>query len=244
MVANSNFMAMYWFFTDQIKGQIIHLQEDEARHCSKVLRMQVGDEIHALDGQGNRYTATIQSLTKKEVQAIISNVAKEPPNDYSIHLAIAPTKNIGRLEWFLEKVCELGVTSISPILCQRSERKLIKQDRLQKIIMAAAKQSQKAYFPSLYPLRSLKDYLSETQEGEKFICHCAYEENTHLAKLYKKGKSVHVLIGPEGDFHNEEVEMALAAGFKSAGLGKERLRTETAGVYACSIVHTVQSFEF
>ena len=231
---------MYWFFTDQIEGQIIHLREDEARHCSKVLRMQLGDEIHALDGKGNRYTAIIQSLTKKEVQATISHTTSVPPSHYDIHLAIAPTKNISRLEWCLEKVCELGIASISPILCQRSERKIIKQDRLQKIILAAAKQSQKAYFPTLHPLRSVKDYLSDSQQGQKFICHCAYEENTHLAKVFKKEKSTHIMIGPEGDFHDTEVDMALAAGFQSAGLGKERLRTETAGVYACSVIHTLQ----
>lgn len=240
MVANSTFASMYWFFSDQIKDQIIHLIEDEARHCSKVLRKQIGDHIQVLDGKGNRYTAKIQSIDKREVQANITKKVTDPPTPYQVHLAIAPTKNISRLEWCIEKACELGIQSISPILCQRSERKVIKHDRLQKIIMAAVKQSQKAYLPALHPLKSLKEYLKQDLSGQKLICHCAYENNTHIAKLYNKQSSVHIMIGPEGDFHEEEVSLALQAGFQSAGLGQQRLRTETAGVYACSIIHTLQ----
>jgi len=241
MVANSTFASMYWFFSDQIEDQIIHLREDEARHCSKVLRKQIGDHIQVLDGIGNRYEAQIQSIDKKAVTAFIITKETEPPSPYEVHLAIAPTKNISRFEWCIEKACELGIASISPILCQRSERKVIKHDRLQKIIMAAVKQSQKAHLPTLYQLRTYKDYLAQARQGEKYICHCVYEENTHLAKLITKTNSIHLLIGPEGDFHQEEVTLALETGFKSAGLGKERLRTETAGIYACSIIHTLQS---
>ena len=239
MVANSTFATMYWFFSDQIQDQNIRLKEDEARHCSKVLRKQIGDHIQVLDGLGNRYEALIQSIDKREVLATITKMKTDPPASYEVHLAIAPTKNISRLEWCIEKICELGVTSVSPILCQRSERKVIKHERLQKIILAAIKQSQKAYLPSLHELQTYKDYLSQKLEGEKYICHCAYDQNTHLAQLYSKSKSIHLMIGPEGDFHEDEVSLALDAGFKSAGLGQERLRTETAGVYACSIIHTL-----
>ena len=231
---------MYWFFSDQIEGQIIHLAEEEARHCSKVLRMQIGDTIQALDGKGNRHTAIIQSISKREVQAQIQETQSTPPPAYQVHLAIAPTKNISRLEWCIEKVCELGITSISPILCQRSERKIIKQERLQKILLAAVKQSQKAFLPTLHPLQSIKEYLQLSQDGNKYICHCAYDDNTHLAKLYRRNSTTHIMIGPEGDFHSKEVELAIQAGFQSAGLGAERLRTETAGVYACSVIHTLR----
>ena len=240
MVANSTFGSMYWFFSDQIKGQIIHLTEEEARHCNKVLRMQSGDTIQVLDGKGNRYTAIIQSISKREVQAYIQDTHTTPAPAYAIHLAIAPTKNISRLEWCIEKVCEMGITSISPILCQRSERKVIKQERLQKILMAAVKQSQKAFLPTLHPLMSIKDYLQQPLLGAKYICHCAYDDNTHLAKLYNKSSPIHIMIGPEGDFHPDEVKLAIQAGYQSAGLGTERLRTETAGVYACSVIHTLR----
>ncbi len=240
MVANSTFGSMYWFFSDQIEGKIIHLTEEEARHCSKVLRMQIGDTIQALDGKGNRHTCTIQSINKREVQAIINNTRTETPPPYQVHLAIAPTKNISRLEWCIEKVCELGISSISPIICQRSERKIIKQERLQKILLAAVKQSQKAFLPTLHPLMSVKDHLQQAQDGGKYICHCAYDDNTHLAKLYKINSNIHIMIGPEGDFHPDEVELAIQAGYQSAGLGAERLRTETAGVYACSVIHTLR----
>lgn len=240
MVANSTFTPMYWFYSDQIVGEIIHLTEEDARHCSKVLRMQIGDTIHALDGKGNRYVALIQSITKREVQAYIQETHTTPPATYQVHLAIAPTKNISRLEWCIEKVCELGITSISPILCMRSERKVIKQDRLQKIILAAVKQSQKSFLPTLLPLVSVKEYLKQTREGAQYICHCAYDDNIHLAKLHQEHKEAHIMIGPEGDFHPDEVQLAAQAGFQSAGLGTERLRTETAGVYACSIIHTLR----
>jgi len=241
MVANSTFTSMYWFFTDQIEGQIIHLSEEEARHCSKVLRMQMGDTIHALDGKGNQYIAVIQSISKRDVQALIQEIQTTAPSTYQIHLAIAPTKNISRLEWCIEKVCELGITSISPIICQRSERKIIKHERLQKILFAAVKQSQKAYLPTLHPLMSVKEYVQQPVQGDKYICHCAYDDNTHLAKLYKDNAAIHIMIGPEGDFHPDEVELALQAGYISAGLGAERLRTETAGVYACSVIHTLRA---
>ncbi len=239
MVANSTFIPMHWFYTTQIEGNILQLQEEEARHCSKVLRLQAGDSIQAIDGKGRLYTASIESISKRDVQAHIVSVQESPAPEYHIHLAIAPTKNISRLEWCIEKVCEMGITQITPLLCQRSERKVIKQDRLQKIVLSAVKQSQKTFMPTLQPLTSVKDYLLQERIGAQYICHCAYEDNTHLAKLYQKEKHIHLMIGPEGDFHPEEVEAALSSGFRSTGLGKERLRTETAGVHACSIIHTL-----
>jgi len=234
---------MHWFYSDSIEGQLIQLQGEEARHCAKVLRMQMGEAIQVFDGMGNLHTATIQQISKQHVQAHITETQQTPPAPYQIHLAIAPTKNISRLEWCIEKCCELGISSITPLLCQRSERKVIKPERLQKIILAATKQSQKTYLPKLHELVSVKKYLQQPFTGSQHICHCAYETNPPLAKTYQPSSDIHIMIGPEGDFHEEEVQAALASGFQSTGLGKERLRTETAGVYAISVIHTLQSIQ-
>ncbi len=234
---------MHWFYSDSIEGQLIQLQGEEARHCAKVLRMQMRDAIQVFDGMGNLHTATIQQISKQHVQATITETKHMPPSPYQIHLAIAPTKNISRLEWCIEKCCELGISSITPLLCQRSERKVIKPERLQKIILSATKQSQKTYLPKLHALTSVKNYLRQSFTGSQHICHCAYDSNPHLVNTYQSSVDVHVhiMIGPEGDFHNEEVQAALNVGFQSTGLGTERLRTETAGVHAISIIHTLQS---
>ena len=232
---------MHWFFTTHIEGALLHLTGEEARHCSKVLRMQMGDKIQAFDGLGNLYTASIDQINKREVTAQIFETNQYPEPPYQVHLAIAPTKNISRLEWCIEKSCELGITSITPLLCEHSERKIIKPERLDKIILSAIKQSQKTYLPTLQPLTKFNDYLRQNQQGNKYICHCAYEENTHLANMYEHQSDTHIMIGPEGDFSPTEVSAAVEAGFLSTGLGKERLRTETAGVYSVSVVHTLQN---
>lgn len=232
---------MHWFYTDHIEGQLIYLNDEEARHCGKVLRKQMGDTIQAFDGKGNLHTATIQQISKQHVQAQITETQHTPPSPYRIHLAIAPTKNISRLEWCIEKGCELGISSITPLLCRRSERKVIKPERLQKIILSAIKQSQKTHLPSLQDLCTVKEYLKQPFSGSQHICHCAYDTNPHLAKTYQASSDVHIMIGPEGDFHEDEIQAALASGFQDTGLGTERLRTETAGVYAISIIHTLHS---
>ncbi len=232
---------MHWFYSNQIEGQLIFLDNEEAKHCSKVLRLQMGDTIQAFDGQGHLYTALIQQISKQQVQAKITETHFTPPFPYRIHLAIAPTKNISRLEWCIEKTCELGIASITPLLCRRSERKIIKPQRLEKIILSAIKQSQKTHLPKLHELISVKDYLKQNFSGSQHICHCAYETNPHLASTFQPSADVNIMIGPEGDFHEDEIQAALTAGFQNTGLGKERLRTETAGVFAVSILHTLHS---
>jgi 16S rRNA (uracil1498-N3)-methyltransferase len=234
---------MHRFYSDQIEGQLIFLNDEEAKHCSKVLRLQMGDTVQAFDGKGNLHTALIQQISKQQVQAKIIETQFTIPSPYRIHLAIAPTKNISRLEWCIEKTCELGIASITPLLCRRSERKVIKPLRLEKIILAAIKQSQKTHLPKLHKLTSVKDYLKQTFTGSQYICHCAYETNPHLASNFQPSADINIMIGPEGDFHEEEIHSALASGFHHAGLGKERLRTETAGVYAVSIFHTLHAIK-
>lgn len=234
---------MHWFYSDQIEGQLIYLNDEEARHCGKVLRRQMGDTIQVFDGKGNLHTATIQQISKANVQAKIIQTQRTLAPDFRIHLAIAPTKNISRLEWCIEKGCELGVASVTPLLCMRSERKVIKPERLQKIILSAIKQSQKTYLPTLHTLTTVKEYLKQSFMGSKYICHCAYDSNPHLASIHQPSADVYIMVGPEGDFHEDEIKAALASGFQHTGLGKERLRTETAGVYAISIIHTLHSIQ-
>ena len=234
---------MHWFYSDRIEGKLIYLNDEEARHCGKVLRKQMGDTIQAFDGKGNLHTVIIQQISKQHVQAQITETLHTPPAEFRIHLAIAPTKNISRLEWCIEKACELGIASITPLLCQRSERKVIKPERLQKIILSAIKQSQKTYLPTLHALTPIKTYLQQSFSGSQHICHCAYDTNPHLATTYQTASDVHIMIGPEGDFHENEIQAALANGFQDTGLGTERLRTETAGVYAISIIHTLQAIK-
>ena len=203
----------------------------------------MGDTIQVFDGLGNLHTASIYQISKQHVQAQIKETTHTVPPSYRIHLAIAPTKNISRLEWCIEKCCELGISSITPLLCQRSERKVIKPERLQKIILAAIKQSQKTYLPTLHALVSVKEYLQQSFTGSQHVCHCAYDTNPHLVNTYQTSSNVHIMIGPEGDFHEEEIKLALDRGFQSSGLGPERLRTETAGVFAVSAIHTLHSIQ-
>ncbi len=230
---------MILFYTKNINGKIATLEGDEAMHCMKTLRKKVGDSVHLIDGKGGWYDGTLVSTSKKTCDISIENERFEAERaNFKLHIAIAPTKNINRLEWFLEKATEIGIDEITPILCQRSERKTVRLDRLEKIILAATKQSLKSYLPKLNELTKFSDFLKkETVMGyQKMIAHCNEGEKVALKRAYEKPKNVLILIGPEGDFSNEEVELANENGFQAIGLGKERLRTETAGIVAC---HTV-----
>ncbi len=234
---------MFLFYTTNIKDGFAFLDAAEARHCSQVLRKKVGDTINFVDGKGAWYEGIISEIGKKEcVIGIQSEVQSYKQGTVHLHIAIAPTKNIARLEWFLEKATEIGISEITPLLCQRSERKKIRLDRLEKVLITAMKQSLKAYLPKLNDWSTVKDFVQKYQDStaQKFIAHCAYEENIDLKENYTAGKDVIILIGPEGDFTDKEVDLAHEAHFKSTGLGKNRLRTETAGIVACHTVNLMQ----
>ena len=248
-------------------GERLLLPEDEAQHAVKVLRLQQGHSIEIVDGKGSFYNAVITNPHHKRCEIEITNCQTEyEKRDFYLHIAIAPTKNIERLEWFVEKATEIGIDEITPILCRFSERKILKEERLEKIMISAMKQSKKAYLPKLNPLQSFEKFVAssasatasfpEVLEGNvassastiapdteafevsnQYIAHC-YENNEKnlLQNLYKKGESALILIGPEGDFSQEEVEFAIKNGFQPVSLGNSRLRTETAGIVAC---HTV-----
>ena len=234
---------MILFYTTNINGDFAELTEEEARHCNQVLRKKRGDRINFIDGNGGFYIGEIEEIKKKycQLKIVERQLDFEKPN-FDLHIAIAPTKNINRLEWFLEKATEIGIRQINPILCFHSERKNIRVDRLNRILTAAMKQSIKAFLPKLEELMPFAAYLKslENFEGQRFIAHCDGPVD-HLKDICQKGEDAIVLIGPEGDFSKEEVILAKAAGFREISLGKARLRTETAGVVACNIVNLINT---
>jgi len=216
------------------------LSDEESQHAVKVLRLQVGAVITVVDGLGGFYTARITNPHHKHCGfEIIETIAEYGKRDYKLHIAIAPTKNIERLEWFIEKATEIGIDEITPLICRFSERKIIKAERLEKIIVSAAKQSVKAYFPTLNPLCTFEELMKKHQFEQKFIAHCYEEDKKLLQNEISKSSDVLILIGPEGDFSKEEVQKAISAGFRPVSLGNSRLRTETAGVVACCTVAVI-----
>jgi 16S rRNA (uracil1498-N3)-methyltransferase len=228
---------MYQFYAPDIE-QTLFLPEEESLHCAKVLRLIEGTLIAISDGNGNRFVARIIRAHSTQTHVEIIEKQYEIRNETRLtHIAIAPTKNRDRMEWFVEKVTEIGVDIITPVFCHFSERKNISQARLEKIAIAAMKQSQRAYLPKLNVALSLHQLLEQTIEKQRYIAHCYEEEKTEFKKVYTPDSNAIVLIGPEGDFTREEVKEALRYGFLPVSLGDNRLRTETAGIVAC---HTMQ----
>ena len=237
---------MYLFYCPDIEKQQT-LSEEESAHCVRVLRYSVGDEILITDGKGTTYTARITNPHPKHCDfEILSREKQEPHHHFHLHIAIAPTKNIERMEWAIEKCVEIGVDEITPLLCRFSERKQLRTDRLEKIILSAAKQSLTPYLPVLHELTPYDEFIQLTQRElssplrgdgrgvlQKFIAHCYKDEKRLLKDEIERGRDVLVLIGPEGDFSEQEVADALSLGFIPVSLGNSRLRTETAGVVAC-----------
>lgn len=229
---------MHVFYTPDLAEQSQYiLNEEESRHCNKVLRLSIGDQVYLVNGRGGLYEASIQSETKRQVTLLITNYTKEyQKRNHHLHIAVAPTKNIDRLEWFLEKSTEIGIDEITPIICERSERKIVKEERLQKVITSAVKQSLQAYHPVLNPAISFEQLLKiEQQAGTvKIIAHCINDQSKQFLKdLIKPQGNYLILIGPEGDFSPSEISLALEQQFMPATLGNTRLRTETAALAAC-----------
>ena len=227
---------MQLFYTPDIDPSLSQyfLSEEESKHAVRVLRLAVGDEVTLIDGKGGLYKAEIKDAHPKRTILQINQVTVgfNKRNHY-LHIAIAPTKNLDRVEWFLEKATEIGIDEISLIICQRSERKEAKAERLNKIITSAIKQSIKAYHPVLNAPVNLSQFLKQSFNGQKFIAHCDDGEKVELAQSIKKQNRYLILIGPEGDFTPSEVDTALQNGYKAITLGESRLRTETAALEAC-----------
>lgn len=224
---------MYLFYTPDI-DMVRCLSEEESGHCVRVLRYTRGDEILLTDGRGTTYKARITNPHPKHCEfEVLSAEHQQPHHAFYLHIAIAPTKNIERLEWMVEKCTEIGVDEITPLLCRFSERKQLRSDRLEKIILSAAKQSLTPYLPKLNDLTPFEQFVEQVPQQDKFIAHCYEQDKKVLKSEIQPGHSVCVLIGPEGDFSTEEIDLALQRGFIPVSLGNSRLRTETAGVVAC-----------
>ena len=226
---------MQLFFTENTNDEFI-LPSEESKHITKVLRKKEGDKINFTDGKGNLIIAeiTTSDIRKTRVK-VIEKIEKEKQHNYYLHIAIAPTKKMDRFEWFLEKATEIGIDEITPIICERSERKIVKTERCNKILLSAMKQSLKYHLPKLNEGTSFKDFIKQDFEGSKYIAHCDKGEKTELRKE-KKGNRILILIGPEGDFYLTEIEKSIQHNFNPISLGNSRLRTETAAIVA---VHTI-----
>lgn len=228
------------FLADEIDGERYELSVVESRHCVRVLRMKRGDVLFLTDGKGTLYEAEITGVDLPQCEVRIKGTFQDyGKRNYYLHIAIAPTKNIDRFEWFLEKATEIGIDEITPLICTHSERKEIRIDRLNKIIESAMKQSIKAYRPILNPTEKFSSFISRAHTGQKFIAYLDENDPVHIIKKYIPGKDVTLLIGPEGDFSEEEVNSAKQHGFEIVSLGNSRLRTETAGIAACHAVNII-----
>lgn len=224
---------MHVFYTPDILVKN-ELPDDEAQHCIRVLRLSQGDEITLTDGLGSFYRAEISMISGKKC---FFSVIEERPQQKSwsghLHIAMAPTKNMDRNEWFVEKATEIGFDELTFLNCRFSERKVIKNERIEKILVSAIKQSLKATIPTLNEMTDFDKFISRDFSGQKFIAHCYEGDKPLLRDIIQKGKDALVLIGPEGDFSPDEVEKAIQKGFQPISLGKSRLRTETAALVAC-----------
>lgn len=221
---------MQLFYSPDITPSEYTLSEEESRHCEKVLRLGVGDFIHLVDGRGGMYRAQIIQTGRRCTVRVEQHTEEFERLPYNLTMAVAPTKNIDRYEWFAEKATEVGVHRIIPIECAHSERRVIKTERIDKIVVSAMKQSLKAYKPEVDELTPFKQLLTMPFEGKRLIAHCEEAERRPLREVVAAGEDVLLLIGPEGDFSHEEIEAARKAGFIEVTLGDMRLRTETAAL--------------
>ena len=233
---------MQLFFNPNInsKTQTFTFDKEESRHIVKALRKKEGDILSITNGLGFLFSSEIINLNDKKcsVQIISFEEIKKPWN-YHLHIAIAPTKMNERFAWFLEKSTEIGIDEITPIICENSERKVFKKERMQKVIVSAAKQSLKFTFPKLNDPIKLSDFMSKVDAEIKLIAHCEDSKKNSLMKVIKTKKDILVLIGPEGDFSVKEISKALQHQYIPLSLGKSRLRTETAGLVTCSTISVI-----
>ena len=236
---------MELFYSQDIEGGICRLDHDESGHCIRVLRHRAGDEISVIDGRGTLHKCRITSDSHKGVEAVVvESVSDWGSHPYKLHLAVCPTKNNDRFEWFAEKACEMGFDELSPIIGDHSERRILKTARVEKILVSAAKQSLKAAVPVVNEPVSVKEFIAAnaTKNGLKLIAYCFDDERVPRRSIKEvlggyDGTDVTVMIGPEGDFSHEEAELALQAGFIPVHLGASRLRTETAAISAAAAVY-------
>ncbi|MEM9857098.1 MAG: 16S rRNA (uracil(1498)-N(3))-methyltransferase [Bacteroidota bacterium] len=226
---------MHLFYQPQVANGVHHLSKEESQHCIRVLRKKNGDQINITDGLGWLYSANIISDNPKKCEFNLTGQTKEEQKNYSVHIGIAPTKNIDRLEWFVEKATEIGIDEITLLKTDNSERTHVKTERLEKKAISAMKQSLKYRLPIVNPIINFSEVL-QIESTSKCIAHVDSDNSTLLSSQVLKGKNF-ILIGPEGDFSRNEVNLATKSGWRKVSLGNSRLRTETAGLIACHLVH-------
>lgn len=227
---------MHIFYTPAIESDDVHydLSEEESKHCVRVLRLAIGTSIRLIDGKGGVFECKIADPHPKRTRVNVVSYTQKPHNrNYKLHIAIAPTKSTERFEWFLEKATEIGIDEITPIICEHSERKDVKIERLNKIIIAAMKQSQQYFLPTLNDPIKLSDFLKQNYGTSRFIAHCVENEKQELKSSLFASEDSTILIGPEGDFSPDEIALSISSGYVPITLGNTRLRTETAGVVTC-----------
>lgn len=224
---------MHLFYIPAIDSHYSQLSEEESKHCVRVLRLTEGAEIKIVNGKGDLYTARVTEANPKKCGILIINhIPSLGARPFKIHVAVAPTKNLDRIEWFVEKAVEIGIDEISFLLCERSERKTINRERIEKIAVSAMKQSLKAYLPKLNDLQTYSTFLSSIKPQDTYIAHLEEHNRVSLSQV-APGQNTCVLIGPEGDFTANEIDLAYKYGIKPVTLGVSRLRTETAALIAC-----------
>ena len=224
---------MSLFYVPDIVGSW-ELTQEEAAHAIRVLRLQVGDKLDITDGAGSLYPTSVASIQGKHCYVEPVEAVRVPKNwNGMLHIAIAPTKNMDRIEWFAEKATEIGLDALTFLNCRFSERKVVKPERVERIVVSAMKQSLKYSKPVVGDMVDFKRFIAAERKGAKFIAHCYDSERVLLKDILVPGEDATVLIGPEGDFSPEEVELAIKAGYRPVSLGSSRLRTETAALVAC-----------
>lgn len=232
---------MHLFYTPDI-ATTLELPQDEAAHAIRVLRLAEGSEVMLTDGKGSFYRAEIDMISGKRCYVrIVETIMPDPLWRGHLHLAMAPTKNMDRIEWFAEKATEIGFDELTFLDCRFSERRVVKTERVEKILVSAMKQSLKPTLPMLNGMTPFDKFVSQPFEGQKFIAHCYEGEKEALLQALQPGENALVLIGPEGDFSPEEVQKAMTYGFRPITLGRSRLRTETAALVAVHMMNIVNS---
>ena len=234
-------MRIFYHSEINVNHKDLIISDSEHHHLNKVLRKKINDKVYLTNGNGYLFEATINNINTKSTHLKILNSKKESLMDYSLNIAIAPTKKIDRFEWFLEKAIEIGVSSITPLICKYNERKSLNYTRLNKIAVSAMKQSLQTYLPKIEPIVNIKEYIESNQCKQKYIAHCKNFKKLHLSKIIKNRTNSSIIIGPEGGFTDNEINLAMDYNFISVSLGNNRLRTETAGIVACQTFSDVNN---
>jgi len=234
-------MQIFYHSEINVNDKDLIISDSEHNHLNKVLRKKINDKVYLTNGNGYLFEATINNINTKSTHLKILNSKKESSMDYSLNIAIAPTKKIDRFEWFLEKAIEIGVSSITPLICKYNERKSLNYTRLNKIAVSAMKQSLQTYLPKIEPIVNIKEYIESNQCKQKYIAHCKNFEKLQLSKIIKNRTNSSIIIGPEGGFTDDEINLAMDYNFIPVSLGNNRLRTETAGIVACQTFSDVNN---